>query len=57
MAHLDSPLRSLPLRSADLAGPIDNATRRASVRVIDICLEEQVDAALIAGYLYQGDQT
>ncbi|RTL91452.1 DNA repair exonuclease [Ancylobacter aquaticus] len=55
--HLDSPLRSLALRDSDLAGLIGNATRRAFVRIVDLCLEEQVDALLIAGDLYDGDQT
>jgi DNA repair exonuclease SbcCD nuclease subunit len=55
--HLDSPLRSLALRDADLAELIGNATRRAFVRIIDLCLEEQVDALLIAGDLYDGEQT
>ncbi|CEJ11057.1 putative metallophosphoesterase YhaO [bacterium YEK0313] len=55
--HLDSPLRSLALRDPDLAELIGNATRRAFVRTIDLCLEERVDALLIAGDLYDGDQT
>ncbi|WNJ91529.1 DNA repair exonuclease [Bosea sp. 685] len=55
--HLDSPLRSLALRDADLADLIGNATRRAFVRVVDLCLDEQVDALLLAGDLYDGDQT
>lgn len=55
--HLDSPLRSLALRDAHLADLIGNATRRALVRVIDLCLDEQVDALLLAGDLYDGDQT
>ena len=52
--HLDSPLRSLALRDADLADLIGNATRRAFVRIVDLCLEEQVDALLLAGDLYDG---
>ncbi len=55
--HLDSPLRSLALRDPALGDLIGNATRRAFVRIIDLCLEEQVDALLIAGDLYDGDQT
>ncbi len=55
--HLDSPLRSLALRDPDLASLIGNATRRAFVRVVDLCLDEQVDALLLAGDLYDGDQT
>lgn len=55
--HLDSPLRSLALRDAELAELIGNATRRAFVKIIDLCLDEQVDALLLAGDLYDGDQT
>ena len=55
--HLDSPLRSLALRDPELAELIGNATRGAFVRVVDLCLEEQVDALLLAGDLYDGDQT
>jgi DNA repair exonuclease SbcCD nuclease subunit len=55
--HLDSPLRSLALRDADLAELIGNATRRAFVRIVDLCLDEQVDALLLAGDLYDNDQT
>lgn len=36
---------------------VGNATRQAFVRVIDLCLREQVDALLLAGDLYDGEQT
>ena len=55
--HLNSPLRSLALRDPDLADLIGNATRRAFVAIIDLCLNEQVDALLLAGDLYDGEQT
>lgn len=55
--HLDSPLRSLSLRNPDLAELIGNATRQALVAIVDLCLEEQVNALIIAGDLYDGDQT
>ena len=55
--HLDSPLRSLALRNHDLAALIGNATRRAFENIIDLCLSERVNALLIAGDLYDGDQT
>ncbi len=55
--HLDSPLRSLALRNSELAELIGNATRRAFVNIIDLCLDEQVDALLLAGDLYDGEQT
>ncbi|MBS9722132.1 DNA repair exonuclease [Tianweitania sp. BSSL-BM11] len=55
--HLDSPLRSLSLRNPDLAALIGDATRQALVAIVDLCLHEQVDALIIAGDLYDGDQT
>jgi DNA repair protein SbcD/Mre11 len=55
--HLDSPLRTLALRNSELSELIGLATRRSFVRIIDLCLEEQVNALVIAGDLYDGDQT
>src|SRR5205823_8519569 len=55
--HLDSPLRSLALRNPELGELIGNATRRAFVNIVDLCLSEQVNALLLAGDLYDGDQT
>jgi exonuclease SbcD len=55
--HLDSPLRSLALRDLELAELIGNATRRAFADIIDLCLDEQVDALVAAGDLYDGEQT
>src|SRR3984957_10534208 len=55
--HLDSPLRSLALRDPDLAELLGNATRRAFTDIIQLCLDEQGDALLLAGDLYDGDQT
>lgn len=55
--HLDSPLRSLAMRNGDLAGLIGDATRQALIAIVDLCIDEQVDALIIAGDLYDGDQT
>jgi DNA repair exonuclease SbcCD nuclease subunit len=55
--HLDSPLATLALRDPQLADLIGGATRKAFIAVIDLCLAEQVDALLIAGDLYDGEQT
>jgi DNA repair exonuclease SbcCD nuclease subunit len=55
--HLDSPLATLALRDPALAELIGGATRKAFVAVIDLCLAERVDALLIAGDLYDGEQT
>lgn len=53
--HLDSPLRSLALRDEAIADLIGNATRQAFERTVELCLEERVDALMIAGDLYDGD--
>ncbi|OKO71306.1 DNA repair exonuclease [Bradyrhizobium sp. AS23.2] len=55
--HLDSPLLSLALRNPRLAELIGNASRQVFVRIVDLCLDERVDALLLAGDLYDGDQT
>lgn len=55
--HFDSPLRSLALRDGDLAELVGGATRQAFERTIDLCLDERVDVLMIAGDLYDGDQT
>ena len=55
--HLDSPLSTLALRDPALADLIGGATRKAFVAVIDLSLEERVDALVIAGDLYDGEQT
>jgi DNA repair exonuclease SbcCD nuclease subunit len=55
--HLDSPSRSLALRDATLADLIGNATREAFTAIVDLCLDEQVDALLLSGDLYDGEQT
>lgn len=53
--HLDSPLKTLALRDPDLGAVIANATRQAFMRIVQACLDEQVDALLIAGDLYDGE--
>ncbi|MBZ9708627.1 DNA repair exonuclease [Mesorhizobium sp. ESP7-2] len=55
--HLDSPLRSLALRNSELAELIGDASRQAFTATVDLCLAERVDALVIAGDLYDGDQT
>jgi DNA repair exonuclease SbcCD nuclease subunit len=45
------------MRNPELADLIGNATRQAFVRIVDLCLHEQVDALLLAGDLYDGEQT
>jgi DNA repair protein SbcD/Mre11 len=55
--HLDSPLRSLALRDPALADLVGNSTRRSFAKIVDLCLDEQVDALLLSGDLYDGEQT
>ncbi|CDX57713.1 Metallophosphoesterase [Mesorhizobium plurifarium] len=55
--HLDSPLRSLALRNSELAELVGDASRQAFTAIVDLCLAERVDALVIAGDLYDGDQT
>lgn len=55
--HLDSPLKSLALRDPALAELIGTATRQAFVAIIDLCLDERVDALMLGGDLYDGEQT
>lgn len=52
--HLDSPLSSLAVRDPEIAETVGTATRQAFVNIVDLCLEESVDALLIAGDLYDG---
>lgn len=53
--HLDSPLRTLALKDAEAAEVVSNATRQAFSNTIDLCIDERVDALLIAGDLYDGE--
>lgn len=55
--HLDSPLRSLAFRNADLARLVETATRTAFARTIDLCIESDAEALVIAGDLYDGATT
>jgi DNA repair exonuclease SbcCD nuclease subunit len=52
--HLDSPLRSLALRDADLRDQIHTATRSAFTHIINTAIAEGVSALLIAGDLFDG---
>jgi len=50
--HLDSPLQSLSLRDPEIAELIGIAMRQSFSRTVDLCLDERVDALMIAGDLY-----
>jgi DNA repair exonuclease SbcCD nuclease subunit len=53
--HLDSPLRTLALRDERLGAHIRGATRRAFSGLVDVCLDQRLDALVIAGDLYDRD--
>ncbi len=53
--HLDSPLRSLALKNEEAAKIISNATRQSFINTVNLCINEEVDALLIVGDLYDGD--
>ena len=55
--HLDSPLRSLALRRQELADLVGAASRNSLSNIVQLCLDEKVDALLIGGDLYDGEQT
>jgi DNA repair protein SbcD/Mre11 len=55
--HLDSPLKSLALKSEGLAELVRDATRQAFSRIVEMAIDERVDALLIAGDLYDREQT
>ena len=50
--HLDSPLKSLARRDTALAEHVANATRSAFENIVDLCIQEQVQALLLAGDIY-----
>jgi len=52
--HLDSPLRSLAMRSGALRDRVKDASRRALERMVDACIEREARAMLIAGDLFDG---
>jgi DNA repair exonuclease SbcCD nuclease subunit len=53
--HVDSPLRGLSAYPGAPEGEIRSATRRALVNLVDLAGEEDVDAVLLAGDVYDGD--
>ena len=52
--HLDSPLKSLVLKDADLQSTVKTATRSAFIKIVDTALVEEVSALLISGDLFDG---
>jgi exonuclease SbcD len=52
--HLDSPFATLHVDNPDLARILRSATFEAFDRVVQLCLEKQVDFLLVAGDVYDG---
>ncbi len=52
--HLDSPFAALHVDNPDLARILRSATFEAFDRVVQLCLEKQVDFLLVAGDVYDG---
>lgn len=50
--HLDTPLRAMAMRDAELAQDIGIASRTAFSGIVDLCIETQVAFLLIAGDLW-----
>lgn len=53
--HLDSPLKSLAFKDQEASELVANATRQCFTKIIDLCIDEKVDALIIAGDLYDGE--
>ncbi len=54
--HLDSPLRSLAMKDPRLEAQIRTASRSALETMVRYCIDEDVQALLIAGDLYDGQE-
>lgn len=54
--HLDSPLRGLSQHESAPVDQIRGATRRAFENLVEIAVEESVDAVVMAGDIYDGDR-
>ena len=53
--HLDSPFKGIRSEAPDhVADALSNATFAAYRNIIDLCIQEKVDALLIAGDIYDG---
>lgn len=52
--HLDSPFQGLAAIHPDIAGRLQRATFDAYDNIIKLCIEERVDALLVAGDVFDG---
>ena len=52
--HLDSPFKGVSEVNEEISSELTEATFRAFNKIIDFCIEKQVDFLLIAGDIYDG---
>ncbi len=53
--HLDSPLKGLQSKSAEIAASVANASRTAFERLIDLAIAERCAFVLLAGDIFDGE--
>jgi predicted phosphodiesterase len=53
--HLGSPLRAASARDEAIGGLLARSVRGVLSRIVDVALEERVDAVLLAGDVFDGD--
>jgi DNA repair exonuclease SbcCD nuclease subunit len=52
--HLDSPFKGISEVSKEISLELTEATFNAFNKIIDLCIEKQVDFLLIVGDIYDG---
>jgi len=52
--HLDSPFKGISEVSEEISLELTGATFKAFNKIIDLCIEKQVDFLLITGDIYDG---
>ena len=52
--HLDSPFKGISEISEEISLELTEATFKTFNKIIDLCIEKQVDFLLIAGDIYDG---
>ena len=52
--HLDSPFKGISEVNEEISLELTEATFKAFNKIIDLCIEKQVDFLLIAGDIYDG---
>lgn len=53
--HLDTPFRGLSAWNSELAGRLKDATFKSFSRIIDLCIDEQVDFLVVSGDSFDGE--